>query len=407
MKRYVFLTAAIGVAVSIAVAGAAQAAPKPSGTIVLSGWASSPAETALLKNLIASFEAANPTIHIDYRPIDGNYAAEMEAKFRAGTPPDVFYVDSSNARFWIEQGWLKPLNNYIRESSFDTTPFFRPLIDAFTGPGDRVYGLPKDWSPLALYANDDMLAAAGVTPPTTWAALRAAAARLFVPGGAPICLSALWERVLPFVYQNGGSFLSDDQRTVTVDSSEVAGALGFLLQLQRDGLLATPEQLGEPWCGQALADGRAAMTFEGNWLAPFLDDFFPGLHYSIDPMVRNTQAGNIAFTVSYSIASASEKKRAAWEFIRYATGPVGMAVWTAGGLALPSRDDVAPAPGREAFLADADAARVWQFPPALDSVIPFADSELGAVFAGTKTIDAILAEVAAAAKAAIASARDD
>jgi multiple sugar transport system substrate-binding protein len=393
VRRLVLLGALAAAAIS-ALPGVAGAAPNPTGSIVVSSWASSPAETALLGNVIAGFEAAHPSIEVRYEPIDGDYTTGMEAMFRAGDPPDVFYVDSSKAPLWIEQGWLKPLNNYIRESDFDTKPFFTPLLDAFTGPGNRIYGLPKDWSPLGLYANDDMLAASGVVPPTTWEALRTAASRIFVPGGAPICISAIWERMLPFVYQNNGSFPIGDTRT--------ADAINFLLQLQHDGLLATPEQLGEPWCGQALADGRAAMTFEGNWLAPFLDDFFPGLHYSIAPMVRHGQAGNVAFTVSWSISTASEQKRAAWEFVRYATGPVGMAVWTAGGLALPSRDDVAPAAGREAFLADADVARVWQFPAALDSVLPFADSQLAEVFAGTKGVDAMLAEVAAAARAALA-----
>lgn len=405
MSKWGIRICAIAAALGLAAGGAtaAEAAPQPSGTIELSGWGS-PVEIALVEKLVASFEAAYPAIHVDYRPITGDYLGEMEARFAAGNPPDVFYVNSDKAPRWIANGWLKPLNNYIRETNFDLSPFFRPLVDAFVGQGSRIYGLPKDWSPLGVYTNDRLLAAAGVEPPRTWEELRAVAERTAVLAGAPICLSPSWSRALAFAYQNGGSFLSSDARRATVDSPQVAGAIAFLLGLVRDGLAATSDQLGTSWCGEAFAEGRAAIVFEGNWLAPFLEDSSPGLAYTISPMIQNVQPGNIAFTVSYSLAEASGNKRAAWEFIRYATGPVGMAVWTSGGLALPSRADVAPAPGREAFLAQADLARVWQFPLALDPVLPFADEELGDVFTGQQTIEGALAAIQEAADAALASA---
>lgn len=326
----------------------------------------------------------------------------MEAGFAAGDPPDVFYVNSDKAPKWIADGWLKPLNNYIRESDFSTAPFFQPLLAAFAGPGNRIYGLPKDWSPLAVYTNDDLLDAAGVAAPSTWAELRSTAQRLFVPSGVPICLTPSWSRALALVYQNGGSFPGPDSGQVTINSAAAKGAVDFLVGLIHDGLAATSDQLDESWCGQAFADGRAAIVLEGNWLAPFLDADYPQVHYTISPMIRNIQRGNIAFTVSYSIAEASEQKRAAWEFVRYATGPEGMAVWTSGGLALPSRSDVAPAPGREAFIADADVSRVWQFPPQLDPVLQYAEGELGAAFAGGRTVDDALANIEAAAAAALA-----
>jgi multiple sugar transport system substrate-binding protein len=399
--RLLCLVAALTAAIAVC-ATPASADPRPAGTITLAGWASSPVETALLENTIAAFEASHPEIHVDYRPDFGDYAGDMEAAFAAGRAPDVFYVDAAKAPKWIANGWLKPLNNYVRESDFSTTTFFKPLLDAFTGSGNRIYGLPKDWSPLAVYSNDALLQAAGVTPPSTWAELRAAAERIVVPTGVPVCLTPSWTRALALVYQNGGAFLSPDSGQVTIESPAAQGAIDFLLGLVRDGLAATSDQLGESWCGQAFADGRAAIVLEGNWLAPFLDDLSPWIDYTISPMLRNVQRGNIAFTVSYSIGTASPNKRAAWEFIRYVTGREGMAAWTSGGLALPSRSDVAPAPGREAFIADADVARVWQFPAPLDPVLPYADGELAAAFAGDRTVPEMLANIQAAAVAALA-----
>ncbi len=42
--------------------------------------------------------------------------------------------------------------------------------------------------------------------------------------------------------------------------------------------------------------------------------------------------------------------------LQYLTGPEGMAEWTGQGLALPSREDVEPAPGREALSAGLEYA---------------------------------------------------
>ena len=41
--------------------------------------------------------------------------------------------------------------------------------------------------------------------PTNWAQLKSVAARINVPGGKPICLSADWARLMAFVYEAGGT----------------------------------------------------------------------------------------------------------------------------------------------------------------------------------------------------------
>jgi multiple sugar transport system substrate-binding protein len=325
----------------------------------------------------------------------------MEARFAAGSAPDVFYVDSSYAPDWIEQGWLAPLHGAIKRSDFDTEAFFDPLLRAFERPVGKPRGLPKDWSPLVLFTNEFMLAAAGVRPPATWAELEAAAERISVPGGAPLCIDASWSRLLAFVYQNGGSFLSEDRLRVTINSPETREAIEFYLHLLRRGLVATPAQLGVGWCGEAFAFGLAAMTLEGNWLVPFLRDF-PWVSYTVNPMIRNVQRGNIAFTVSYSIAQQSEHRRASARFVLWATGVEGMTHWISGGLALPSRRDVVPIPGSEAFLGEASVSRVWSFAPGFAGVLDRADEQLRAVVAGEQSTEGMLAAIEADANTALA-----
>jgi multiple sugar transport system substrate-binding protein len=124
-----------------------------------------------------------------------------------------------------------------------------------------------------------------------------------------------------------------------------------------------------------------------------MESTFPDVAYTISPLVRGEEDGNLAFTVSYSIGADSKNKEAAWVLLSYLTGPEGMATWTSLGLALPSREDVEPAEGREPFIEAADASRAWQFAPGFANVITVAGNELTAVFEGNQSVDEMLQKI--------------
>jgi len=387
-----FLLAAVGASTSQGKT-AAPAAPQASGTVTLAGWASSPTETKLLKGVIRGFEKTFPTIKVNYAPISGDYPAAMLAKFAARTPPDVFYVDSNVAPDWIKQRVLEPLDPYVAKSKLKTAAFFPSLLNGFKGPDKKLYGFPKDWSPLAMQSNNQLLASSGVTIPKTWAQLSAAAKKLQVPGGRAICLSPSWDRLLAFVYQNGGTFLNAAKTKSTVNTPAVAQAVNFYVGLIKSGVAGTPAQLGVDWCGEALGKAKAAIAFEGNWVVPYMADTFPTVKFTNSKMVRGKQDGNLAFTVSYSMARDSKNKPAAWQLIRYLVGQPGMKAWTSKGLALPSRSDVKPVAGRAAFIAAAPSAHPWQFAPAFTKVIDVANNELSAVLEGKQTVAGMLQKI--------------
>jgi len=379
--------------------GAAPQAQEVKGNLVLAHWSSSPVETALLDQVLAKFRQKYPTIKVKRQVLDP-YAEGMLARFASRKPPDVFYVDSNVAPDWIRQGVLETLNDEIAKYKFSTKPFFPRLLSAFTSKG-KIYGFPKDWSPLAMETNNAMFTKAGARIPTNWTTLRSAAQSLrssdAVPGGRPICLSPGWDRLLAFVYQNGGSFLNAAKTKATVNTPAVKGAVNYYVGLVKSGLAGTPAQLGVGWCGEALGKEKAAIIFEGNWVIPFMRESFPNVRYRVNPMVGNKQKGNLAFTVSYSIAKDSKQKAAAWTLLVFLTGRDGMKTWTSKGLALPSRSDVQPVAGRQALLQAAPSARPWQFAPGFAKVMTVAGNELTAVFEGKQTVDAMLAKIQAEA----------
>jgi multiple sugar transport system substrate-binding protein len=377
---------------------AGQAGETQTTTVTLAGWASSPEETAALNRTIAQFERLNRGMKVEYTPISGDYDAAMLARFAAKRPPDVFYVDSLD--LFDYQPALEPLNTYIRNTrNWSTRVFFTRLLNGFSVNG-RIYGFPKDWSPLGLIANAQMLQRASVTvprAPATWQQLTQMMQRLrsanAVPGGAPACLSLDWARILAFMYQNGGAWVNPSRTRAVINSPQNRTTLTTYIGWLKSGLAKTPAELGVGWCGEAIGKEKAAIVFEGNWIYGYLQKDFPSVRFSVNPMVRAKTRGNLGFTVSYSIGKDSQNKKAAWRLLRFLVGKQGQSVWVKNSGFLPARSDVSAPSGRANFLREAPYARPWQFVKGFQRVLDFAGKELEATYNGDQSVAQMLADI--------------
>jgi multiple sugar transport system substrate-binding protein len=332
-----------------------------SGTVRLSGWRSSESEETLLAETIAAFSAAYPNITVDYEPIPEGYIDQMTAQFSAGEPPDVFYVQAEFSDAWMEDGLLEPLSPYLEGNpEFTVDPFYDQLLSVFQLDGET-YGLPKDAGPLALFYNTDMLTAAGVEPPTNWDELRAAAQALTGEGVAGLCVGPELPRVGAFIYQAGGGIYNDDATELTITSPESVAGIDFFLELHEAGTIQTPAELGAGWCGEAFGQAKAAMTMEGTWLFPPLENDFPDINFDVVELPQGVEQGNLSFTNAYGMGVDSANKEAGWVLLQYLAGPEGMGKWTSLGLALPAREDVDPAPDREAHVAGLTYGTAYAF----------------------------------------------
>jgi len=379
------------------VAASAQAGHKTQQVtnVTFAGWSSGTDEDTLDQQMADKFNAtagAKDGIHLTWTVINGNYGQAMTARFAAHNAPDVFYVNSDTIGAWIRQGVIAPLNGLVKSTHFKTKPFYPKLLAAFK-KGSKIYGFPKDWSPLATETNNALLNQAGVKVPKTWKQLKsdAKAIQQKTSSQHPICLSADWARMGAFMYQNKGSI------TKHLTSKANVQAVKFYVGLLKSGLAYTPP--AGSWCGQELGQGHAAIAFEGNWLLPYMKLNYPNTHYSVHPMVKGKTNGNLAFTVSWSIAKSNPNKAAAWKVLSWLVGKQGEKIWMSKGLALSPRSDVASIGGRKPFLAAAPFARGWGFGnPNFSSAYTVMGNDLNAVISGSKSIPTMLSDVAKALK---------
>jgi len=327
-----------------------------SGEVRLGAWESSPAEGEALKAALAGFAAKYPNIKVTQETVAGDYRVQMVTTFSSGDVPDIFYVNAEYAPEWMDEGFLEPLDDYIAKQNFDTSTFFPGYADVFKTEDGTTYGLPKDGNTIAMGYNTDLV----TTPPATLEELVTAADGLKGKGKlkAPMCINPGLDRGLAFIYAEGGSILSDDMTTDTIDSPETKAAVQWYMDLVKNGQAMTAAQLGDGWCGEALGKGDVAIAFEGGWLKGALDTDFPDTKWAFAEMPAGS-AGKvtITYTAAYAIAADSENKDAAWVVMQYLTGPEGMQKWTEGGIAIPSRSDVPTPEGFEAIVAGAEYAK--------------------------------------------------
>jgi multiple sugar transport system substrate-binding protein len=378
-----------------------QGANVPSGNLRLMGFSSSPEEDRLLNQVLADFMRQYPSIQVKFEPVP-EYATKLQTDLAAGTAADVFYVDSLLAPDLMKRGLLLQMDSYIQRDAVDTSDFYPGLLKAFQWQG-KTYGLPKDWSSLAMEWNADMAQSAGLEgPPATWDDLRVAGQKLTdkTKGTYGLVIPPQLERLGAFVFQAGGKLVSDDGARVALNSAEGQQALEFYYGLYKDGIASTPADTGTQWPGDAFSKRKAAIVFEGNWMFPFLQKEAPDLKYGIAEMPSGPKGkGTFAFTVSYSINAKTQQRDAAWFLVNYLTGPEGMQKWTSLGLAMPSRKSleagwVSTFKDREPYLRAGPYAQPWQLGPGGQELVDkVANPALQAVFAGKTTPKDALAEI--------------
>lgn len=180
------------------------------------------------------------------------------------TLPDVLMLDNPDVQQIAASGALSPLSDH----GITGNGFPEGVLSAGTYEGD-LYGIAPIVNSLGLFYNADLLAEAGITPPTTWDELSEAAAALTADGRYGIAFSAAnsfegtWQ-FLPFLWSNGAD--EDD-----LTSDEAAEALAFVDSLVADGS-ASASVVG--WSQNDVNDqfiaGKAAMMINGPWNMPSL-----------------------------------------------------------------------------------------------------------------------------------------
>jgi multiple sugar transport system substrate-binding protein len=341
--------------------------------VKLSGWGASPIEQRLLNTVLRDFEAIHPTIKVRFEVIADQYMDVIKTRLIGDAAPDVFYLDALEAPFLMQQNVLEPLDSYITPN-FDLVDFEQNLLQPFKDQ-NRIYGLPKDYSTLALFYNKEAFAKAELLqPPKTWQELLSSAKSLTIdrnrdgkPDQYGFGVISELPRQAHAIHAMGGQVVDINGYATFASDAALKGLTLGVRQYQNDHTSARPLDVGANTGSEMFGQAKAAMVAEGNWAIPYLQDTFPDLDFATAEMPRiNGKPATMVFTVAYVMNQKSKHKPEAWKLIAYLTGKKGMEKWTSKGFALPSRKSVAEKlrydkdPLRAPLVAGVSYGTPWQ-----------------------------------------------
>lgn len=186
------------------------------------------------------------------------YATKLQAAIAGGKVPDVFYVEPGRIQGYVYANVLADLSEYVDQAVVDNiwdfgTEAYR--FDTATGergnPDSALYGLPKDVGPFGFGYNTVLFDKLGLEHPSadeplTFDEFTELAKQLTTDKAGyqtwGTGLNVVWNSQA-FIWGAGADWISEDQKTVTVDTPEFAEALQWFADLGLvEGVTPSAEQ---------------------------------------------------------------------------------------------------------------------------------------------------------------------
>ena len=324
-----------------------------------------------------------------------------------GQLPNILRIDNPDLQQIADTGALAPLTDY----GVDLTGLYPNLIDAGTYNG-KVYGIAPGINGMALFYNKDMFEKAGLQPPTTWAEVKDAAAKLTKDGVYGIAFSApgneegSWQ-FEPWFWGAGADLKK-------LDSPEAVKALEFWTDLVKSGSASkSVVQWTQGDVNDQFMAGKAAIQQNGVWNLTALKT--SGVNFGIVPIPQPDGGaapgpmGGEVLTIPMGKDPAA--MQAAGKVVNCLLADKNMLEWAMLQAYIPSRQSLADQVAKDdpfmaPFVAAAAAERSRTGPPAnlgpnYSKVSQPLWNAIQAALSGAKTPEQALKEAQQQAEAAL------
>jgi multiple sugar transport system substrate-binding protein len=320
------------------------------------------------RTLMDRFEEENPGVTVEL--LSGPYSSTKEqvvAGAATGTISDVVGLDGAWVSDFVDQGAIADLSKTMSDAGYDDTQLASQVqIDGST------YMIPVVNFVYPMFANDDLLAKAGVTaPPTNRTEFADAAEAVTSAGGAsgwilPLSLEApngIQNDVMSWVWASGGSML-DDEGQPDVTNDDVRSAVEFIKQLwDADVIAPGAATMKEQDKVEEFTNGRVGMMIDSLAHINLIRERNPDLKFSIAAIPAEDgytgERGMPYASWGIGIAENSENKEEAWKLVEFLMSEETNAELSTMANAFPGNTESVPAfvEGDEVFQTAFD---IWQ-----------------------------------------------
>ena len=288
----------------------------------------------LMEEMTAAFMRANPNVRVSIRAPEPDYEALLQRNLRDAVTrqlPDVAFHGLNRQRTLVEREIPVDLTHIMAADARIAEQGYSESLLSLGQVGAAQTGIGFALSTPILYYNVELLRRAGGNPdnlPTSWEQVAALARAIH--GSAENLNGMFFDWTITgnwawqaLVFSHGGTMLSADERQVAMANEHGQRAMAALRLMIDEGRmpdLRSTAAISDFFAGrlgismQSTAQlGRYNREIGGRF--PLVCGRFP----IPGPNARLPAGGNVAMMFARDAA----KQAAAWEFIKFATGPVG------------------------------------------------------------------------------------
>jgi multiple sugar transport system substrate-binding protein len=296
---------------------------------------------------------------------DEQFMTKMTQQLAAGQAPDVLDIGENMAISWASAGYLAPLDDQL-EAWGGWEHYYPAVKEAMTRQDGQIYSIPSGAGVLNLFYRQDILTELGIdtSQPETWDDLieRLVAVKE-ATGGTPLVIPAgtawgggTWgEGFQPLLGGTDKEYYDPETDTWDLESPGWLAVFELYADLVENDLLPVQDlQNPNPWEPTKYTkfpEGDIQVAAQGTWGWKFdwgpegaapIDGLtervstwqWPGLQSGDEPYGWSSTGGG------YAISADSDKKDAAFEFIKYLSSGKPLAEQLVASGAASARDDL-------------------------------------------------------------------
>lgn len=323
----------------------------------------------------AEYEAANQGSTVEIVPIvasENDYYTKLQLMMRSpNTAPDIVYEDTFLINSDITAGYLRPLDDYIKDWP-DWSQFEETAKGAAKAQDGKTYGIPDGTDTRGIWFNKQLFAKAGLPEdwqPKSWDEVLQTARTLKdkLPGvtpinvysGKPMGEASAMQGFEMLLYGTKDTLYNHGQGKWVVGSQGFKDALNFVKTVYGEGLALPPKKALDPNIGNKISNdmlpnGKLAMALDGSWLYNTWQQTgskpWPQWSTVLGQAAMPTQDGGGKGKISLSggwtwaIPAKSKNPGAAWRFIQHLQTQKNATKYATEGAQIAVRKDVAADP---------------------------------------------------------------
>lgn len=273
--------------------------------------------------VIADFEKAHG-VTVNFQKYQWpDLRTRLLADMSAGTVPDLVETTGPWVQEFAVSGDALSLQSYVdRDGAQMGFPSdWQPATVQRNSYQGKVYGVQLHLTCSLLLYNKKVLAAAGVTPPTTWEEFLTAAKTLTTKDMHGVALNQDASYSWPWLLQNGVRPFDPSSGQILISREAAVEALQFqadLVHLHKVSPVPVPST---DYAGpqKLFSANRAAMIITGPWDLKPIADTSPNLELGIAPALKRRTQATIAAGASMMVPAKAKQPDLSWDFIKRIT----------------------------------------------------------------------------------------